>query len=87
MHVFANPVTNVHKWTVFQNAVTYESYFRKQNHVIEKVYAKPKSFGFKFHTGLRVKLLLLAYINIVRICMHVSQVLRNKLKGTHLWKK
>ena len=28
---------------------------RKQNHVVKKFYAKPKVFGCKFYSGLRVE--------------------------------
>ena len=42
-----------HNWPVASAGV--ESCLRKQNHVIEKFYAKPKVFGSKFYVGLRVK--------------------------------
>ena len=40
-----------------------ESCLHKQNHVIEKFYAKPKVFGFMFHAGLRVKYFIVLYTN------------------------
>ena len=44
---------------------------RKQNRVVEKFYAKPKVFGFKFYAGLRVKEYYICTNSALCTCMCV----------------
>ena len=61
-----------------------ESCLRKQNHIIEKFYAKAKIFGFKLDAGLSIKPILLFSVLASKIIFQIKLAVINKIILKHL---